>query len=74
MSRKTRISYTKLQKKYPGKIIALSEEEDKVLAAGKDVVEVERELLEKGYLPEKAIFWGPKISARLVLAVRKDQP
>lgn len=59
MSKKTRISYINLQKKYPGKIIALSKKEDKVLAAGKDVVEVEKELLEKGFLPEQVIFWGP---------------
>lgn len=59
MSKKTRIPYLTLQKRYPGQIVALSQKEDVVLASGQDVIEVEEKLEKKGLKPEKAIFLGP---------------
>lgn len=41
MSKKTKVSYVTLQKKYPGQIVALSTKEDKILASGRDVIEKE---------------------------------
>lgn len=53
------ISYTSLQKKYPGKIVAILEPAGKVVAAGKNTQDVEKTLQIKGVDPEKCLFLGP---------------
>lgn len=53
------ISYTSLQKKYPGKMVAILEELGKVVASGKNVQEVEKQLKIKKVNPEKCLFLGP---------------
>lgn len=59
MRDKAKVKYVTLQKKYPGQIVALSAKEDKILAVGKDVIEVEGKLKNKGVKPERAVFVGP---------------
>lgn len=59
MKQKAKVSYVNLQKKYPGQVVALNQRESKVLAAGKDVVEIEKKLQKKGFSPEEVIFLGP---------------
>lgn len=52
-------SYINLQKKYPGKLVAILESEGKVAASGKTVQEVEKQLKKKNIDPEKCLFLGP---------------
>lgn len=52
-------SYTTIQKKYPGKLVAISESEGKVVAFGKTTKEVERQLKEKKLNPKNYLFLGP---------------
>lgn len=53
------ISYTHLQKKYPGKLIAILEPAGKVVAAGKNAQDVEKTLQKRGVDPKKCLFLGP---------------
>lgn len=53
------ISYTSLQKKYPGKLVAILESVGKVVASGKNTQEVEKNLKKKGIDPTKCLFLGP---------------
>lgn len=55
----TNISYTSLQKKYPGKLVAILEAVGKVVANGKNVQEIEKQLKRKNVDPEKCLFLGP---------------
>lgn len=53
------ISYTSLQKKYPGKLVAILEPLGKVVASGKNAQDVEKALRKKGVNPEECLFLGP---------------
>lgn len=53
------VSYTTLQKKYPGKMVALLEKKGKVVAAGKTAEQLEKTLKMKGIDPETCLFLGP---------------
>ena len=53
------VSYTSLQKKYPGKLVAILEGLGKVVASGKNVQEVEKQLKKKNVDAEKCLFLGP---------------
>lgn len=53
------ISYTTLQKKYPGKLVAILEDVGKVVASGKNVQEVEKQLKRKNVDPRTCLFLGP---------------
>lgn len=55
----TNVSYTSLQKKYPGKMVAILESVGKVVASGKTAQEVENTLQKKGVDPRKCVFLGP---------------
>ena len=52
-------AYITLQKKYPGKLVAISKSEGKVIAAGKTSQEIEKELKKKKVNPENCLFLGP---------------
>lgn len=51
--------YTTLQKKYPGKLVAVSEKQGRVVASGKTALALEEILKKKGIDPEKCLFLGP---------------
>lgn len=53
------ISYTTLQKKFSGKVVAISEKEEKVLASGRTSEELEKILKKKRVDPTTCIFLGP---------------
>ena len=53
------VSYTSLQKKYSGKLVAILEDAGKVVASGKTVQEIEKQLKKKSVNPEKCLFPGP---------------
>ncbi len=53
------ISYTSLQKKYPGKLVAILEGVGKIVASGKNAQEVEKQLRMKNVDPKKCLFLGP---------------
>lgn len=53
------ISYTTLQKKYPGKLVALLEKKGDVVASGKNTQELEKALKKKGVDPRSCLFLGP---------------
>lgn len=53
------VSYTTLQRKYPGKLVALSEKRGEVVASGKNTQELEKALKEKGVDPRACLFLGP---------------
>lgn len=53
------VSYPSLQKKYPGKLVAILKAVGKVVASGKNVQEVEKQLKRKKVDPEKCLFLGP---------------
>lgn len=52
-------SYTTLQKKYAGKLVAILESRGKVVAIGKTAQEVERQLKKKNVDPKECFFLGP---------------
>lgn len=53
------VSYTTLQQKYPGKLVAMLEKEGKVVAFGKTAKELEETLNRKNVDPKLCIFLGP---------------
>lgn len=53
------ISYTALQRKYPGKVVAVSEKIGKVVASGKTAQELEKMLKKKRIDPTSCVFLGP---------------
>lgn len=53
------ISYTTLQKKFSGKLVAVSEDKKKVVASGKTSQELEKILRGKGIDPATCLFLGP---------------
>lgn len=53
------ISYTTLQKKYPGKLVAVSELEGKVMAVASTSRQLEKTLEDKGVDPHSCLFLGP---------------
>lgn len=53
------VSYTSLQKRYPGKLVAILEDVGKVVASGKNAQEVEKQLRIKNVDPKKCLFLGP---------------
>jgi len=53
------ISYTTLQKKYPGKIVAIDEKTGRVIAFGDTALDVDQRVKKKGKSPEKVVFLGP---------------
>lgn len=53
------VSYVTLQKKYPGKIVALRKDQRKVVAAEKTTELLEKILKAKGVNPETCLFLGP---------------
>lgn len=53
------ISYTTLQKKFSGKVVAVSEDAGKVIASGKTSQELEKILKEKRIDPATCVFLGP---------------
>lgn len=55
------VSYTSLQMKYPGQLVALLEKEGQVVAAGKTTRQIERVLREKGIDPSECVFLGPLV-------------
>ena len=52
-------SYTTLQKKYAGKLVAFNEKQGKVVASGNTVQEIEKILKKKGIDPATCTFLGP---------------
>ncbi len=52
-------SYTTLQKKYAGKLVALLEKQEKVVASGDTVKELEEQLRKKNINPKDCVFLGP---------------
>ncbi|MEK7534504.1 MAG: DUF5678 domain-containing protein [Patescibacteria group bacterium] len=52
-------SYTSLQKKYAGKLVALLGKQEKVVASGETVKELEEQLKKKNINPKDCVFWGP---------------
>lgn len=54
-----RISYLKLQEKYPKKIVALDKKEEKVLAAGNKFMEIFKKLQKSRINIHNAVFVGP---------------
>ncbi len=53
------ISYTTLQKKFSGKMVAVSEKMGKVVASGKTSEELEQILKKKRVDPTTCVFLGP---------------
>lgn len=53
------ISYASLQKKYSGKLVAVSEKDGRVVAAGKTSQQIEDVLKNKGIDPSSCVFLGP---------------
>ncbi len=53
------VSYTSIQKKYPGKLVAILESAGKIVASGKNAQEVEKQLKKNNINPEKCLFLGP---------------
>ena len=53
------ISYTTLQKKYAGKIIALTEGRDRVVAAARDFKTLFKKIAQTKYREEDLIYSGP---------------
>lgn len=53
------ISYVTLQKKYPGKLVAISEKEGKVVASGTNSAQLEKILKDKRIDPRACLFVGP---------------
>jgi len=53
------ISYTALQKKYAGQIVALTEREDKVVAAARDFVSLFKKIAKTRYKEEDLVYIGP---------------
>jgi len=54
-----KVSFVQLQKKYSGKIVALSKSEDKVIAASKNILSLFSMLKKKGYDKKNIVFVGP---------------
>ncbi len=52
-------SYIAIQKKYPGKLVAISKQEGKVVASGKSSEVLEKELKRKKLNPSEYLFLGP---------------
>jgi len=52
-------SYTTLQKKYAGKLVALLEKQERVVAFGDTVKELEEQLRKKNINPKNCVFLGP---------------
>lgn len=52
-------SYVSLQKKYPGQLVAILEKIGEVVASGKTVQEVEKQLKSKNVDPKNCLFLGP---------------
>lgn len=53
------ISYVSLQKKYPGRIVAISEKEGKVIATARTSQALEMTLKHKRIDPSACLFLGP---------------
>jgi len=53
------VSYTTLQKKYAGKIVALTEAEDKVVAAARDFKSLFKKIAKTGHKEEDLVYIGP---------------
>lgn len=53
------ISYITLQKKYPGKLVAISEKKGNVVAVAKNSQQLEKTLENKGVDPRSCLFLGP---------------
>lgn len=51
--------YITLQRKYPGKLVAVLEKQGKVVASGKTTQELEKALKKKGIDPAGCVFLGP---------------
>ncbi len=54
-----KISYIYLQKKYPGRVVALDKEEKEVVAFGKKFSELFKKLEKKHVSPRNVVFIGP---------------
>lgn len=52
-------SYTTLQRKYPGQLVAVLEKEGNVVASAKTARELEKVLKKKGVDPITCYFLGP---------------
>ncbi len=52
-------SYISLQKKYPGKVVAILESIGRVVASGKTVQDLEKQLKRKNVDPQNCLFLGP---------------
>jgi hypoxanthine-guanine phosphoribosyltransferase len=52
-------SYTTLQKKYAGKLVVVLEKQEKVVASGETVKELEEILKKKNINPADCVFLGP---------------
>ena len=66
-----KISYIQLQKKYAGKLVALSGKEDRVISVGKSFNEIFLKIKNMGLNPKDCVFVGPvgKMGAINVYAV-----
>lgn len=53
------VSYATLQKKYPGKLVAVSQKEGKVIASSYTSQQLERALKNKKVDPATCLFLGP---------------
>ena len=53
------ISYVTLQKKYPGKLVAILADIGKVVASAENTKEIEKVLKKKNVDPKKCLFLGP---------------
>lgn len=49
------ISYTTLQKKYPGKLVAINERQGEVVASGDTVQDLEKILKKKALIQQRAL-------------------
>lgn len=54
-----KVSYASLQKKYYGKMVALTKDEDKIIAASKDITTLFKKIEKSGYAKEDCVFVGP---------------
>lgn len=52
-------SYITLQRRYPGKLVAILEKQGKVVASGKSAQEIEIILKKKNIDPTACVFLGP---------------
>ncbi len=53
------LSYITLQKKYPGKLVAISQKEEKVIASALNTKQLEETLKKKNVDPASCLFLGP---------------